>query len=90
MFPIEDMAKPTFIGGYGSAIISFEWDSSLIFRPTHERYPPPVAKFRAEACPRDMEITTGRISPLGSVIVGNLVTVTLVIGRWVSERPAQR
>ena len=71
MYPIWGMAKPTFIGGYGSAIISFEWDRSLVFRPTHERYPPPEATFRAEICPENMEISSGRISPLGSVFVGN-------------------
>ena len=72
MFPIEGMAKPTFIAGYGTAIISFEWYSYLNVQLTDKKpYPPPVATFRDVICPDNMEISLGKISPLGSVLVGN-------------------
>ena len=71
MFPIEGMRRKTFLAGYGSAIISFEWTGYLSFDSEFAPIPPPVATFRGEICPADMEISSGIISPIGSVIVGN-------------------
>ena len=65
------MDKPTFIGGYGTAIISFEWERYV--SPPESLHPPiiPVAAFRGEICPNGMEIGSGKITPFGSVFVGN-------------------